>query len=175
MYDQKQLIEIYAANYAAMSKFAIMIVKDKDAALDVLQNVALIIVKKGYSLAEIRYPKAFLITCVRRAALNYLRNEARAYPTDPVILEEMRGDEDSRSAIDYLEWVMLLEKHLEAYPPQLRSAFIKHYIDGYPLDTIAVELDMTSNALAQQLKRMRNKVANRSSEYKMLLMLLSYM
>lgn len=175
MYDQKKLIEIYAANYAAMSKFAIMIVKDKDAALDVLQNVALIIVKKGYSLAEVRYPKAFLITCIRRAALNYLRSESRACPIDPAVLEEMRGGDDSHAAINYLEWVMLLEKHLESYSSQLRSAFMKHYIDGYPLDTIAAELDMASNTLAQQFKRMRNKVANKSSEYKMLLMLLSYM
>lgn len=150
-----------------------MIVKDKDAALDVMQNVALVIVKKSYQLSEIKKPTAFLITCIRRASLNYLRDQARAYPTDPVILEEIHGDEHSDGAMEYLEWVMLLKKYLESYSPQLQSAFIKHYVDGYPLDMIASELNMTSNALAQQFRRMRKKIAQRSPKYKLLLIFLS--
>ena len=77
--------------------------------------------------------------------------------------------------MDYLEWVMLLEKYLESYSPQLQSAFIKHYVDGYSLDSVARELNMTSNALAQQFRRMRNKIAQRSPEYKVLIMFLSYL
>lgn len=152
-----------------------MIVKDKNAALDVMQNVALVMATKAYQISEIKNPTAFLITCVRRAALNYLRDQSRAYPTDPAILEETHGDEYSDSAIEYLEWVMLLNKYLESYPPQLQSAFIKHYIDGYPLDTISKELNMTSNALAQQFRRMRRKIALKSPEYKILLIFLSYL
>ena len=175
MQDESKLIDVLTNNYATLSKFAIMIVKDKDAALEVMQNVALIIVTKEYQISEIKKPTAFLVTCVRRAALNYLRSESRAYPTDPVILEETHSDDYSRTVMNYIEWIMVLDKCLEAYSPQLQNAFIKHYIDGYPLDTMAKELDMTPNALAQQLKRMRNTVVNRSSEFKTLLIFLSYM
>lgn len=175
MQNEYKLINAFADNYETLSKFAIMIVKNKDAALDIMQNVALIIVKKGYQIEEIRKPTAFLITCVRRAALNYLRNESRACPTDPAILEETHRDKYSPVATDYIEWIMYLEKCLSSYSPQLQSAFIKHYIDGFPLDMIANELGMTSNALAQQLKRMRNKVANSSKGYRAILIFLSYM
>ena len=175
MHKENKLIDVFAAKYTTLSKYAIMIVKDKDAALDVMQNVALVIAKKSYQLCEIKKPSAFLITCIRRASLNYLRDQERVYPTDPVILEEIQGDEHSSRAMEYLEWIMMLNKYLESYTPQLQNAFIKHYVDGYPLDMIAKELNMTSNALAQQFRRMRKKIAQRSPEYKVLLIFLSYL
>lgn len=173
MHKENKLIDVFAAKYTTLSKYAIMIVKDKDAALDVMQNVALVIVKKSYHISEIKKPTAFLITCIRRASLNYLRDQARANPTDPAILEETHSDEHSDGAIEYLEWVMSLKKYLESYSPKLQNAFIKHYVDGYPLDMIASELNMTSNALAQQFRRMRKKIAQRSPKYKVLLIFLS--
>ncbi len=175
MHNDNKLIDVFAAKYTTLSKYAIMIVKDTNAALDVMQNVALVIATKPYKLDEINKPTAFLITCVRRAALNYLRDESRAYPTDPAILEEIHGDEYSSAALDYLEWIMFLNKYLESYSPQLQSAFFKHYVDGYSLDMMAKELNMTSNALAQQFRRMRKKIAQRAPGYKMLLIFLSYL
>lgn len=175
MYNKGRLIDVFIDNYAALSKSAIMIVKDKDAALDVMQNVALIIVTKADQTREIKKPAAFLLTCVRRAALNYLRDESRVYPTDPVILGELHGDKNSHAAMEYLEWIMLLDKHLELYSEDLRNAFIRHYVDGCRLDTIAEELNMTPNALAQQFMRMRKSLARDSREYRALLIILSFM
>lgn len=175
MYNKRKLIDIYTDNYVTLTKAAIMIVKDKDAAMDVLQNVALVIVTKANRIKEIKKPNAFLLTCVRRAALNYLREESRACPTDPVILEEIHSDKYSHAAMDYLEWVMMLDKYLESYSLQLRSAFIKHYVDGYPLDTVAKEFNMTPNALAQQFRRMRYRIAQKTTELRVQLIILSFM
>ncbi|MGE5494656.1 MAG: sigma-70 family RNA polymerase sigma factor [Burkholderiales bacterium] len=175
MYNKRKLIDEFTDNYATLSKFAIMIVKDKDAALDVMQNVALVIVTKGNHVSEIKKPTAFFLTCIRRAALNYLRDESRTYPTDPVILEESNSGEYSRAAMDYLEWVMMLDKYLESYSQQIQNAFIKHYVDGYPLDMVAKELNMTPNALSQQFRRIRKRLAQKSPEYRVLLIILSFM
>jgi len=173
--DEKKLIDVFADNYATLSKFAIMIVKNKDTALDVVQNVALVIVSKAYNISEIKNPIAFLLTCVRRTALNYLRNESRLCQMDPVILEQMHSDEYRDASIDYLEWVMSLDTYLESYSLQLQKAFIMHYVDGYSLDEISKDLSMTQNALAQQFKRMRKKIAQTSPEFKALIMLLTFM
>jgi RNA polymerase sigma factor (sigma-70 family) len=172
--DEKKLIDVFADNYATLSKFAIMIVKNKDAALDVIQNVAFVIVTKAYNVSDIKNPNAFLLTCVRRAALNYLRNESRLCQTDPVILEQMLKSEYRDGSIDYLEWVMSLNRYLESYSPQLQKAFIMHYVDGCSLDAISKDLNMTPNALAQQFKRMRKKITQTSPEFKTLLMLLTF-
>ena len=169
----KRLIDIFAENYAMLSKFALTIVEDKIAALDVMQNVALIILSKAYDISNIKNPTAFLITCVRRASLNYLRRESRTEPTDPTILEETHSDENSYFAIDYVEWVMLLNKFLDGYAPELQNAFIKYYVDGSPLIKLANELNMTPNALTQQFKRMRERIAARSPKFGVLLMILS--
>ncbi len=175
MINEKRIIDIFAENYKMLSRLAIMTVKDKDAALDVMQNVALILLKKENQLNDIDNVIGFLATCVRRAALNYIRDESRAYPTDPVKLEEMHSDVRSHIAIDYIEWVMMLKKHLVSYSPKLQSAFIKYYVDGYPLAVLAKELNMTPNALAQQFKRMRGKIASQSLKYNILIMILSFL
>ena len=56
MHTEDKLIDVFAAKYTTLSKYAIMIVKDKDAALDVMQNVALVIAKKAYEINEIKKP-----------------------------------------------------------------------------------------------------------------------
>lgn len=173
MSDEKKLIDIFIDHYPVLTKLAIMIVEDKTAALDVMQNVALIIVKKNYDLHDIDKPLGFLVTCVRRAALNYLRDKARTYPTDPTILEETHSDEYSHVMIDYVEWVATLEKFLSSYSPELQGAFIKHYIDGFSLIDVAKELGMTPNALSQQFRRMRNRIAKKAPEVMMLIMMLT--
>lgn len=181
MYSKCRLIDVFIDNYTALSKSAIMIVRDKDAALDVMQNVALVIAKKTNHATEaliagrIKKPHAFLLTCVRRAVLNYLRDESRVRPTDPAVLEEIRSDKKSHAAMEYLEWVMMLDKYLECYSKELRDAFIRYYVDGCLLDTLANELGMTPNALAQQFRRMRMRLASNSHDYRALLIILSFM
>ena len=88
MHNENKLIDVFTEKYTTLSKYAIMIVKDKNAALEVMQNVALVIVKKSYQISEIKKPTAFLITCVRRASLNFLRDESWLCPTDPVVIAE---------------------------------------------------------------------------------------
>lgn len=175
MRNENELIGIFEKNYSSLSKLAIMILKDKAAALDVMQNVALVILTKAYQLSQIEKPIPFLATCVRRAALNYLRDEAKTISTDPVLLEETHDDVYSHTAIDYLEWVMMLEKYLVTYSPELQNAFIKHYVDGYPLDTVAKDIGLSPNALSQQFRRMRKKIADQSPKYGALLTILSFL
>lgn len=175
MITQKRIIDVFAENYKMLSKLAIMTVKNKDASLDVMQNVALILLKKENQLNDIDNVIGFLATCVRRAALNFLRDESRAYSTDPIKFEEMLSNVQSSIATDYIEWVMMLKKHLVSYSPKLQSVFIKYYVDGYPLTVLAEELGMTPNALAQQFKRMRGKIASQSPKYNILIMILSFL
>ena len=168
-----KLIDIFVQNYDKLSITAIMILKDKDAAWDVMQSVAVVLLKKEYSIEEIQKPMAYLATCVRRATLNYLRDESRSYSTDPTLLESINHDMDSYKAIDYLEWTDSLNSYLENYSSELKDAFIRHYVDGYPLAQIAGELGMTPNALSQQFKRMRNHIKAQSPSLLALLLTLS--
>ena len=171
----KRLINVFADHYDVLSQYAIMIVKNKEAALDVMQNVALTIAKNEPMIEQIYNPRYFLIVCVRRAALNHLRKELRAYPVDPAYIQELKSDECAHNETDYLEWVMALDKYLEIYPEKLRKAFVRHYVDGYPAEIVAKELGMTPNALAQQFKRMRKKIEQRAPEHHTLLVFLSYL
>ena len=59
----------------------------------------------------------------------------------------------------YVEWVASIEAYLQKYSPQMRQAFVDHYLDGVPVGTIAAKLGLTPNALTLRLKRMRDTIA----------------
>lgn len=175
MKDNKELIGVFADNYNRLAKIAIRVVGDKDTSLDVLQDVALILLRKEYRLKDIDSPIAFLTTCVKNTAVNYIRKASKTVLFDPVVMGEVHGDHNSSAKIDYIEWVETLNKYLASYSPELREAFIKHYVEGYPLSMVGKELGMTTNALSQQFKRMRDKIADQSPTFIILIMLLPYL
>ena len=136
-----------------------MMMKEPYAAEDVLQDVAVVLWKKQRELEDVEDPAAFLAACIRRAALNYLRTNARCAPTDPEILAGVCVHPDSDISYEYVEWVISLERHLKKYKPELRKAFIEHYLDNVPLEMIAQKLGITTNALSQRFMRMRETLA----------------
>lgn len=142
-----------------MLKLALMVVKDVNAAQDVLHNVAVVLLTKQRELADVEHYAAFLAVCIRRAALNYLRKSAREEARDPADLAELCGCANDGSAYDYIEWVASLEGYLAMYDAQMRGAFVRHYIDDIPLETIAGTLGITPNALSLRFKRMRRTLA----------------
>lgn len=172
MKESKKIIGVFADNYDRLAKVAIRVLGDKETALDALQDVALILLRKGYRQDEIHYPIAFLTTCVKNAALTYIRKASKTVLCDPAVMGEMNDDPYSSTSLDYIEWVETLNRYLSTYSPEYREAFIKHYIEGYPLKILGEELGMTPNALSQQFKRMRDKIADQSPTFLLLIMFL---
>ena len=164
--NHRELIDMYAERYPSLMEIAFMIMKEDEAASDVMQNVAVSILKEQNRQRNIDNPYAFFKKCILNAAITYIRKESKANPTDPAIIMETRNDENSHAAMDYIELEMTLRKYLSDYSSELQDAFIKRYMAGYPLDAIAKEIGMTPNALSQRFLRMRNKLlAEMSKEH----------
>lgn len=156
------LVKFLTDNYDRLLKLSIMMLHDLNAAEDVLHNVAVSIYAKRESLNDVVDPPAYFFTCLRRAMFNYIRDNARTLSTDPFDMKEMRSDPKSKVALDYLEWEIILRNHLKEYSEELIQAFLDHYMDDYPLDILADRLGLTPNALSQQFRRMRVRIARRS-------------
>jgi len=171
MADQSLLIYQFIEHYDTFAKIALRIVKNRDAALDVLQNVALTLAQKRLPLDGIESPNAFLAVCVRHAAMNYLRRESRSSPSDPEALNNLPAP-IPKSEYDAVDWTVTIEKYLEDYTPEMRKAFILHYVDGWPQTEIAARLRMRPEALRQQFYRMRKKIAARCKHLSLLIVFL---
>lgn len=173
MQQSSVILELFMEHYRDYLKLAVMITQNMDGAQDVLQNVALVLCQKADELAGIENPGGYLTVCVRRCALNHIKSAARAFPTDPILLANFQPDTGDQITKNYIEWTIVLEKHLAAYSEELRRAFVLHYLDGYSLEQVAGKVNLTSNALSQQFKRMRERIAKQSPILSTLLMILN--
>ncbi len=160
--DKETILEYFERKYRSLLKLAVMMMKDVDAAQDVLHDVAVVLLKKQHELEDVENYSAFLAVCIRRAALNYFRKNARYDVQNPDILAEICVHPESDIGYDYIEWVMSLEKHLTKFSPEIRKAFIEHYLDSVPIEIISARLGITPNALSLRFMRMRETLANTS-------------
>lgn len=171
---ESDIVEYFSNHYREYLKFALMVTRNLEGAQDVLQNVALTLCKKADELKGLENPGGYLTVCVRRAALDYLRDNAQISTADPKFFTNLHSGA-SECTQSYIEWVMVLEKHLAAYPEEMRKAFIAFYLDGYALEQVAAHVGLSVNALSQQFKRMRARLARQAPMLSTLIMLLSTM
>lgn len=175
MYEMNEdypIIKYFEEHYRDLLKLALRITKNLDDAYDVLQDVAVVLVQKKDDLYDVENPAGYLAVCIRRRALNFLRNSKHSVTTDPDNMKELCQDIDFEMEIEQSEWTIWLEKYMQKCTPEMRKAFIEHYIDDIPLETIAERMGRKPNTLSQQFKRMRESIARQSPRTMMHLMVL---
>lgn len=158
--QESDIITYFAEHYEEFLKLAFMVTRDFHGAEDVLQNVALSLCRQHGDMEDIKNPGGFLAVCIRKAAISYIRKTAHAMPVEPTILNDRCADDTV--AQSYIEWLIVLNKHLACYQEHLRQAFIAFYLDGYSLEQSAILANMSPNALSQQFKRMRTRLKTQS-------------
>ena len=79
---------------------------------------------------------------------------------------------ESTSDMTHVEFLLSLNKQLEKYPPDLAEAFYMRYLDGYPLQEVALKMGIPANTLAQRFRRLRKALA--SSDLQLLCMVLIF-
>lgn len=137
-----------------------------------MHTVAVAVLKRRDDLIDIQHPEAYLAVCLRRATLNYFRDNSKSLPTDPDLIKAQYADNTSDCLIDYVEWVVCVETYLEKYDDQMRKAFIQHYLDDVPLEVISKSLGISDNTLAKRFARMRKEIKeNNFSLLKQILLL----
>lgn len=173
MEKETPVIQFITNHYESILKITVMMLHDSETAQDVLHNVAVSIYAKQDSLYEVANPPAYFFTCLQRAVLNYFRDNAWTLSTDPVEMAEMYSEQKNKVMLDYVEWEIILRKHLKGYPEKLIQAFLKHYMEDHTLEELADKLGMTPNALSQQFRRMRIKIAKQSPDMTLYMFILT--
>ncbi len=162
-----RLINYFTQHYDDLIVTAVRITRNVADAEDVMQNVAVALCKRDSEAESVGNCGAFIAVCIRRAAISMFRHRSHEQVTDPYFLEiyqerAAESEANDRSGYAYAEWVSSLESHLGEYPEEMRNAFIAHYVDGVPLETLGEQLGLSVKALSGRFARMRKALKNSS-------------
>lgn len=133
--------------------FAYVIVKNKDGAIDVVDEVFVKIWKQRTTITSISYLKTYLYTSVKNASLNYLSRKANEQITEPFDFINIQLQEE-RCPYQQIVTADILKKIQEAVnelPPRCKMVFKLVREDGLKYREVADILNITVNTVDAQM------------------------
>jgi RNA polymerase sigma-70 factor (ECF subfamily) len=133
----------------------VAVVLDHDAAADMVQDT---FVRAYLGLRECRDRarfKAWLFRTLRNRCLDYLKEASRRNLRLDDVDAPLDDAEGPAAAAERNELRAGIVRALGQLPPALREAFVMHYVDGVPYETMAELLDASVSALKMRAMRAR--------------------
>ncbi len=152
--DREALGQLYEETRTAVFAFALSIVKDRQDAEDILQEVYVKVWQSAPSYRPMGKPMAWILTITRRFALMDLRRKERAVPVTPEDWERMFADERTPDAEDAL----ILGSLLELLEEDEREIVVLHAVAGMKHRESAQILDMGLSTVLSKYSRALKKL-----------------
>ena len=152
--DQAAFKEIYTCHYKSLYQFALAIVRTRDAAEEIVQNVFIRIWQRRTQLPPIQNLRVYLYTATKNTSLNYLSRKATENITQSfdhisigiigsVITPEeiMISDETDRK----------IHQAVDALPPRCKMIFKLIREDGLKYKEVSQILNIAVNTIDVQM------------------------
>ena len=153
---QKQEFEHLVGRYQrALYRHAVALVLDHDVAADMVQDA---FVRAYLGLRECRDRSRFkpwLFRTLRNRCLDHLKEASRRNLRLDDIDDPLDVAEGPAEAAERAETRSGIQRALGELPAALREAFVMHYVDGVPYETMAELLDASVSALKMRALRAR--------------------
>jgi RNA polymerase sigma-70 factor (family 1) len=135
--------------FPLLCSFAFNIVKDKDCAQDIVQEVFLRYWSGTENFPEINSLKVWLYQITRNRSLNVLRKRQRQEHHHTKSGELSDTTEASiLNSIVRTETLAAIYSVVSELPEQMRSVFEMHFLEGLPIREIAAKLGITSKTVS---------------------------
>jgi RNA polymerase sigma-70 factor (ECF subfamily) len=158
--DTQQFEHLVRRYQQVLYRHAVSMVLDHDAAADMVQDA---FVRAYVNLRQCRDPsrfRAWLFQTLRNRCLDHLKDANRRHLRIDEIVEPPIDESDDPSEIARRhELRARIVRALAQLPPMLREAFVMHYVDGLPYDTMADLLDVSVSALKMRASRARDALS----------------
>ena len=153
----KQAFEHLVSRYQhLLYRHAVAMVLDHDAAADMVQDA---LVRAYVNLRECRDHsrfRAWLFRTLRNRCLDHLKEAGRRnVRLDDVVEPQIDNAEATGAVVERNELRAGITRALAQLPPTLREAFVMHYVDEIPYETMAELLDASVRALKMRTLRAR--------------------
>ena len=104
---------------------------------------------------EIKYPKTFLFRCTRNLSIDLKRKKRETPQPDETFDLVFRQEEAGFAETDVN---LSLERYINAWPQDMKDAFIRHYFEYEPIKSIAEEMNIDPAVLRKRFQRMREQI-----------------
>ena len=160
--DRDQFKALFLEYFSVLKQRAFHIVKNNEAAEDIVQDVFFKFWQKRDSL-NITHYKAYLNRSVINTCLNYLDKHKRLIATSPEVLPEGKKNATAE-AVAFNELSAKLRSALENLSPQRRVIFSLSLYESMSNREIADQMGLSKktvdNQLGTALKRLREELAD---------------
>lgn len=157
----RQLFDLFSEK---LFRFAFAIVKTKDGATEVVDEVFVKIWKQRAGINNIVYFKTYLYTSVKNTSLNYLSRRANEQITEPFdhINIELEEQQCPFQQMVYADTLKKIQEAVNELPPRCKIIFKLVREDGLKYREVADILNLSVNTVDAQMviavKRISEKV-----------------
>jgi RNA polymerase sigma-70 factor (ECF subfamily) len=161
--DQAAFKSVYAAFYKRLYQFALAIVKTREAAEEIVEDVFIRIWQKRAELSSVRNLRVYLYTATKNTALNYLSKKAResiAEPFDHINIGLAQSDITPEEILVTAEMFKKIQEAVEALPPRCKMIFKLVREDGLKYKEVAEILNIAINTIDAQMAIAVKRIAS---------------
>jgi RNA polymerase sigma-70 factor (ECF subfamily) len=161
--DQKAFRQLFDAYAEKLSRFALAIVKNKDAATEVVDEIFVKIWKQRANVPSIDNMRTYLYTATKNASLNYLARKANEQVTEPFdfINIELQEDEFPDQQMITAEMMKRIHDAVNELPPRCKMIFKLVREDGLKYKEVADILNIKVNTVDAQMVIAVRKISER--------------
>jgi RNA polymerase sigma-70 factor (ECF subfamily) len=152
--DQAAFRQIYTHFYRRLYQFSLAIVKTRESAEEIVEDVFVRIWQQRENTASIHNLRVYLYTATKNASLNYLSQKARQSITEPfdhIHVELNRSDVTPEQILITAELYQKIQKAVEALPPRCKMIFRLVREDGLKYKEISEILNISVNTIDAQM------------------------
>lgn len=149
---QEELEEHLMQHYEKYYRFAYGFLRNKEDALDVIQDSACKIIKNHHRIRNKEQIESYIYSVVRNTSLDFLRKRKREFPVEDEVLYDMAGaQETNEPAETFHDMIRCLNE--EEY-----TIITLRYMEEIKIEDIAAMLNENVNTVKSRLYRALGKL-----------------
>ncbi|CAA6829656.1 MAG: RNA polymerase sigma-70 factor, ECF subfamily [uncultured Aureispira sp.] len=175
--SQREFQEIYHKHFNGLANYAYFVLKDKDAAKDVVQDVFLDLWNKRASLSITTSLEAYLVRAVKFKSIDFIRKDKtkqqyveKMTPTSLPLTEDHSDDEEQTA-----NRKKQLSYAIAQLPTKCRQVFLLSRLNGYTYKEIAEEMNISPKTVENQISRALKLLRQTLSDVMILILFLCFL
>lgn len=161
--DQLAFRELYTLFYKRLFHFAYALVKSREAAEEVVEDVFIRFWNQGAEISQINNLRIYLYTATKNTALNYLAKKAResiVEPFDDIDIALAESAISPEQIMISAETYQHIRKAVESLPPRCKMIFKLVREDGLKYKEVAEVLNISINTIDAQIAIAVKRIAD---------------
>ena len=155
--------ELFRKYYKNLTYFSIKIVKNRDTAEEVVQDLLVNFWEKRHHLEPTISLKAYLYRAVHNNSIHYNKNEKRFEKTEVSEAHYLSSDFDN--ILEQTELEIRIYQLIEQLPTECRKIFKLSRFEELKYKEIAEQLDLSVKTVETQMSRALKFIKNNLSDY----------